>query len=243
LWLPQNQAKALNSEIAMKIHIVTTFPKFFESPLDESMMKRARQREVVRIHVHDLRDFTTDKHRSVDDYPYGGGPGMIMKPEPFFACVEHIRAEHDLSGARVILLSPQGETFSQKKANELAQEPALIFLCGHYKGIDERVHQYLATEELSIGDYVLTGGELPALVVIDAVVRLLPGVLGDLDSAVGDSFQTGMLDYPHYTRPEEFRGWRVPEVLMSGHHARIAQWRREQAEARTRARRADLLKS
>jgi tRNA (guanine37-N1)-methyltransferase len=243
LWLPQNQAKALNSEIAMKIHIVTTFPKFFESPLDESMMKRARQREVVQIHVHDLRDFTTDKHRSVDDYPYGGGPGMIMKPEPFFACVEHIRAEHDLSGARVILLSPQGETFSQKKANELAQEPALIFLCGHYKGIDERVPQYLATEELSIGDYVLTGGELPALVVIDAVVRLLPGVLGDLDSAVGDSFQTGMLDYPHYTRPEEFRGWRVPEVLLSGHHARIAQWRREQAEARTRARRADLLKS
>jgi tRNA (guanine37-N1)-methyltransferase len=227
----------------MKIHIVTTFPKFFESPLDESMMKRARQREVVHIHVHDLRDFTTDKHRSVDDYPYGGGPGMIMKPEPFFACVEHIRAEHDLSAARVILLSPQGETFSQKKANELAQEPALIFLCGHYKGIDERVHQYLATEELSIGDYVLTGGELPALVVIDAVVRLLPGVLGDLDSAVGDSFQTGMLDYPHYTRPEEFRGWRVPEVLMSGHHARIAQWRREQAEARTQARRADLLKS
>ncbi len=227
----------------MKIHIVTTFPKFFESPLDESMMKRARQREVVQIHVHDLRDFTTDKHRSVDDYPYGGGPGMIMKPEPFFACVEHIRAKHDLSAARVILLSPQGETFSQKKANELAQEPALIFLCGHYKGIDERVPQYLATEELSIGDYVLTGGELPALVVIDAVVRLLPGVLGDLDSAVGDSFQTGMLDYPHYTRPEEFRGWRVPEVLMSGHHARIAQWRREQAEARTRARRADLLKS
>lgn len=227
----------------MKIHIITTFPKFFESPLDESMMKRARQREVVKIYVHDLRDFTTDKHRSVDDYPYGGGPGMIMKPEPFFACVEHIRAAHDLAAARVILLSPQGETFSQKKANDLAGEPALIFLCGHYKGIDERVHEYLATEELSIGDYVLTGGELPALVVIDAVVRLLPGVLGDLDSAVGDSFQTGMLDYPHYTRPEEFRGWRVPEVLMSGHHARIAQWRREQAEARTRARRADLLKS
>jgi tRNA (guanine37-N1)-methyltransferase len=241
--LLQSNAEALHSGIAMKIHIVTTFPKFFESPLDESMMKRARQREVVHIHVHDLRDFTTDKHRSVDDYPYGGGPGMIMKPEPFFACVEHIRAAHDLSAARVILLSPQGETFSQKKANELAQEPALIFLCGHYKGIDERVHQYLATEELSIGDYVLTGGELPALVVIDAVVRLLPGVLGDLDSAVGDSFQTGMLDYPHYTRPEEFRGWRVPEVLMSGHHARIAQWRREQAEARTQARRADLLKS
>jgi tRNA (guanine37-N1)-methyltransferase len=227
----------------MKIHIVTAFPRFFENPLDESMMKRARQRGLVQMHVHDLRDFTTDKHRSVDDYPYGGGPGMIMKPEPFFACVDHLRAQPDLSAARVILLSPQGETFSQKKATELAQEPALIFLCGHYKGVDERVHRHLATEELSIGDYILTGGELPALVVIDAVVRLLPGVLGDLDSAVGDSFQTGMLDYPHYTRPEEFRGWRVPEVLMSGHHARIAQWRREQAEARTRERRADLLES
>lgn len=227
----------------MKIHIVTAFPRFFENPLDESMMKRARQREIVQIHVHDLRDYTTDKHRSVDDYPYGGGPGMIMKPEPFFACVDHLRTQYDLSAARVILLSPQGERFSQKKANELAQEPALIFLCGHYKGIDERVHQHLATEELSIGDYILTGGELPALVVIDAVVRLLPGVLGDLDSAVGDSFQAGMLDYPHYTRPEEFRGWRVPDILLSGHHARIAQWRREQAQARTRARRADLLES
>jgi tRNA (guanine37-N1)-methyltransferase len=227
----------------MKIHIVTAFPKFFESPLDESMMKRASTRDLVQFHVHDLRDFATDKHRSVDDYPYGGGPGMIMKPEPFFTCVEHIRARHDLAGARVILMSPQGEKFSQQKANALAQEPALIFLCGHYKGIDERVHQYLATEEISIGDYVVTGGELPALVVIDAVVRLLPGVLGDLDSATGDSFQSGWLDYPHYTRPEEFRGWRVPDILLSGHHMKIAQWRREQAEARTRERREDLLKS
>jgi tRNA (guanine37-N1)-methyltransferase len=168
---------------------------------------------------------------------------MIMKPEPFFACVDHLRAQYELAGAPVILLSPQGKKFSQQKANELALAPALIFLCGHYKGIDERVHQYLATEELSIGDYILTGGELPALVVIDAVVRLLPGVLGDLDSAIGDSFQTGLLDFPHYTRPEEFRGWRVPEVLISGHHARIAQWRREQAEARTRERRAELLQS
>jgi tRNA (guanine37-N1)-methyltransferase len=225
----------------MKIHVVTAFPKFFESPLGESMIKRACEREIVRIHVHDLRDFTTDKHRSVDDYPYGGGPGMIMKPEPFFACVEHIRTQDDLAEAPVILLSPQGEKFSQAKANALAQKPALIFLCGHYKGIDERVHLYLATEEISIGDYVLTGGELPALVVIDAVVRLFPGVLGDLDSAIGDSFQAGLLDYPHYTRPEEFRGYRVPEVLLSGHHARIAAWRREQAEARTRERRADLL--
>jgi tRNA (guanine37-N1)-methyltransferase len=227
----------------MKIHIVTAFPKFFESPLNESMMKRASQREIAQFHVYDLRDFTADKHRSVDDYPYGGGPGMIMKPEPFFACVEHIRAQHNLAEARVILMSPQGEKFSQQKANVLASEPALIFLCGHYKGIDERVHQYLATEEISIGDYVVTGGELPALVVIDAVVRLLPGVLGDLDSATGDSFQTGRLDYPHYTRPEEFRGWRVPDILLSGHHAKVAAWRQEQAEARTRERRRDLLKS
>jgi tRNA (guanine37-N1)-methyltransferase len=227
----------------MKIHIVTAFPKFFESPLGESMMKRASQNGFAEFHVYDLRDFTTDKHRSVDDYPYGGGPGMIMKPEPFFAGVEHIRAQHDLADTRVILMSPQGEKFSQQKANALAQEQALIFLCGHYKGVDERVHQYLATEEISIGDYVVTGGELPALVVIDAVVRLLPGVLGDLDSATGDSFQTGLLDYPHYTRPEEFRGWRVPEVLLSGHHAKIAEWRREQAEARTRARRMDLLEA
>jgi len=227
----------------MKIHIVTAFPRFFDSPLGESMMKRASQRGIVEFHVHDLRDFTTDKHRSVDDYPYGGGPGMIMKPEPFFAAVEHIRALPELVNTRVILTSPTGEKFSQKKANELSQETALIFLCGHYKGLDERVHQHLATDELSIGDYVLTCGELPALVMIDAVVRLLPGVLGDLDSAAGDSFQTGLLDYPHYTRPEEFRGWRVPDILLSGHHAKIAVWRREQAEARTRERRADLLEA
>jgi len=227
----------------MKIHIVTAFPRFFDSPLGESMMKRAGQRGIAEFHVHDLRDFTTDKHRSVDDYPYGGGPGMIMKPEPFFAAVEQIRTPPELSSTRVILTSPTGEKFSQKKANELSQEAALIFLCGHYKGVDERVHQHLATEELSIGDYVLTCGELPALVMIDAVVRLLPGVLGDLDSATGDSFQAGLLDYPHYTRPEEFRGWRVPDILLSGHHAKIAAWRRELAEARTRERRADLLEA
>jgi len=227
----------------MKIHLVTAFPKFFESPLGESMMKRASQKGLVEFHIHDLRDFTLDKHRRVDDYPYGGGPGMIMKPEPFFRCVEHIRAQPELANTRAILTSPAGEKFSQKKANALSKEASLIFLCGHYKGIDERVHQQLATEELSIGDYVLTCGELPALVMIDAVVRLLPGVLGDLDSAVGDSFQTGWLDYPHYTRPEEFRGWRVPDILLSGHHAKIAVWRREQAEARTRERRSDLLEA
>lgn len=227
----------------MQIHLITAFPQFFASPLGESMMKRASAKGLAEFVVHDLRDYTTDKHRSVDDYPYGGGPGMIMKPEPFFACVEHIRARYNLPAARAIMMSAQGKKFSQTQANLLAQEAALIFLCGHYKGVDERVQQYLATEEISIGDYVLTGGELPALVVVDAVVRLLPGVLGDLDSATGDSFQTGQLDYPHYTRPEEFRGWRVPEILLSGHHAKIAQWRQEQAAARTRERRRDLLES
>jgi len=227
----------------MQFHVVTGFPKLLAGPLSESIIKRARERKLVEIFVHDLRDHTTDKHRSIDDYPFGGGPGMILKPEPIFRCVEHIQKEFQLAGARVILTSPQGETFTQRKANALAQEPALIFICGHYKGVDERVREHLATEELSIGDYVLTGGELAALVVMDAVIRLQPGVLGNLDSAVGDSFQTSGLDYAHYTRPEVFRSHRVPEVLISGHHAQIAAWRRAEAEARTRARRADLLQN
>ncbi|MGH7491804.1 MAG: tRNA (guanosine(37)-N1)-methyltransferase TrmD, partial [bacterium] len=174
--------------------------------------------------------------------PFGGGPGMILKPEPIFKCVEHIQSEFSLAGVPVILTSPQGETFTQRKANTLAQAQAAILICGHYKGVDERVRIHLATEELSIGDYVLTGGELPAMVVMDAVIRLLPGVLGNLDSATGDSFQTNSLDYPHFTRPEVFRDYRVPEVLISGHHAQIAAWRRAAAEARTHERRSDLLR-
>lgn len=225
----------------MQFHIVTGFPRLFAGPMGESIIKRALDRQFVEIFVHDLRDFTTDKHRSIDDYPYGGGPGMILKPEPIFACVGHIQETYQLSPAKVILMSPQGATFNQRRANELVREAALILICGHYKGVDERVREFLVTEELSIGDYVVTGGELPAMVVIDAVVRLIPGVLGDLDSAIGDSFQQNSLDYPHYTRPEEFRGHRVPEVLISGHHAKIAEWRKTMAEARTRERRADLL--
>ncbi|MDZ7267030.1 MAG: tRNA (guanosine(37)-N1)-methyltransferase TrmD [candidate division KSB1 bacterium] len=227
----------------MQIHVVTGFPKLFSGPLTESIIKRARERKVVEILIHDLRDYTTDKHRTIDDYPYGGGPGMILKPEPIFACLDHLRAHYKLSGAPIILMSPQGERFTQRRANELARLPVMVFICGHYKGVDERVREHLATEELSIGDYIVTGGELPAMVVIDAVIRLLPGVLGDWDSASGDSFQQDLLDYPHYTRPEEFRGLRVPEVLISGHHAKIAEWRKSMAEARTRERRADLLKS
>lgn len=227
----------------MQFHVVTGFPKLFDGPLNESIIKRARERALVEIFVHDLRDYTTDKHRNIDDYPFGGGPGMILKPEPVFKCVEHIQKEFQLAGARVILTSPQGETFTQRKANVLARESAAIFICGHYKGVDERVREHLATEELSIGDYVLTGGELPAMVVMDAVVRLLPGVLGNLDSASGDSFQAGGLDYPHYTRPEVFRDYRVPEVLISGHHAQIAAWRKAAAAARTRERRSDLLEN
>jgi tRNA (guanine37-N1)-methyltransferase len=220
----------------VQIHLISAFPNMFAGPLSESMMQRARDRRIVDIHIHDLRDFTGDKHRSVDDYPYGGGPGMILKPEPIVRCVERIQAPWGETPARVILMSPQGETFTQVKANALSQEPALIFICGHYKGTDERVRELLAAEEISIGDYVLTGGELPAMVVIDAVVRLLPGVLGDLDSASGDSFQGELLDHPHYTRPEDFRGHRVPEVLLSGHHERIRQWREKKSRERTAAR-------
>ncbi len=226
----------------MQIHVVTGFPKLFHGPLTESIIKRALERKLAEIFIHDLRDYTTDKHRTIDDYPYGGGPGMILKPEPIFACLDHLRARYELAGAPIILTSPQGERFTQRRANELAKLPSVVFICGHYKGVDERVREGLATEELSIGDYVLTGGELPAMVVIDATIRLLPGVLGDWDSASGDSFQQDSLDYPHYTRPEEFRGLRVPEVLISGHHAKIAEWRKNMAEARTRERRADLLK-
>jgi tRNA (guanine37-N1)-methyltransferase len=229
--------------MTMQFHVVTGFPKLFEGPLTESIIKRASARKLVEIFLHDLRDYTADKHRSIDDYPFGGGPGMILKPDPIFTCVEHIQKEFQLEASRVILTSPQGETFTQNKANELAQERAVIFICGHYKGVDERVREHLATEELSLGDYVLTGGELPAMVVMDAVIRLLPGVLGDIDSAAGDSFQTNLLDHPHYTRPEVFRDHRVPEILISGHHGQIAAWRKAAAEARTRERRADLLQN
>lgn len=226
----------------MKIDIVTIFPRMVDAGLAEGVVGRARVAGVLDIVVHNLRDFTTDRHHVVDDVPFGGGPGMVMKPEPFFAALGAIRAGRGEPEA-VILLSPAGERFTQAGARRLANAGHLVLLCGRYEGIDERVRDALATEELSIGDYVLSGGEVPALAVVDAVARLVPGVVGDDQSVEADSFTRGLLDYPHYTRPAEFEGRRVPEVLVSGHHAEIRRWRREAALARTRERRPDLLAS
>ncbi len=225
----------------MRIFVVSAFPQLLKSPLNESILKRAQEKKIVQIEMVDLRDFTKDKHKQVDDYPYGGGPGMILKPEPFFKAVEHLKETANLVDPAVVLMTPQGRTFNQRKAKELSGYEEIIFLCGHYKGVDERVRENLVTEEISIGDYILTGGELAAMVVVDSVVRLLPGAIGDFDSAKTDSFEQGMLDCPHYTRPEDFQGMRVPEVLLSGHHGQIQEWRREKALARTREQRADLL--
>jgi tRNA (guanine37-N1)-methyltransferase len=211
----------------------------FAGPFGESIVKRARDFGVLNLRITDIRDFATDRHRTADDTPYGGGPGMVMKPGPLFAAVEAVRDQD----SRVILLSPQGRLFNQAVAVELSTLPRLVLICGHYEGIDERVHQHLVDDELSIGDYVLTGGELAAMVIVDAVVRLLPGVLGSSESALDESHAGGLLEYPHYTRPAEFRGWQVPDVLLSGNHAEIARWRRRQALERTRQRRPDLLAS
>ena len=209
----------------------------FAGPLDESIIKRARDSGLLDLKIHQLRDYTHDRHKTVDDRPFGGGPGMLLKPEPIFEAVEAIARQT----TKVILLSPSGRPFSQAIARELSQEPDLLFVTGHYEGFDERIRELLADDELSIGDYVLTNGALPAMVVIDAVVRLLPGVLGDDESSKEESFSAGGLEYPQYTRPAEFRGMKVPEVLLSGHHAEIAKWRAEQARLRTKERRPDLL--
>ncbi|MCG8604810.1 tRNA (guanosine(37)-N1)-methyltransferase TrmD, partial [bacterium] len=190
----------------MKLAIITAFPNFFSGPFSESILRRAQERNLVEISLHDLRDYTTDKHRQVDDYPYGGGPGMVLKAEPFFKAVNHVTEIGRLASPKVILMTPQGRTYNQKIARELACESELIFLCGHYKGIDERVREHLATDEISIGDYILTGGELPSLVVIDSIVRLVPGVIGDMDSAETDSFERDLLDCPYYTRPDDLDG-------------------------------------
>jgi tRNA (guanine37-N1)-methyltransferase len=226
----------------MKIDVVTIFPDAFV-PLDLSVIGRARERGVLEVRIWDLRDFTTDRHRQVDDAPYGGGAGMVMKAEPFFAAVEAIRAQRGDPRSRVILTSPQGRPLTQDLARELAAEKHLIVLCGHYEGVDERVREGLAAEEISIGDYVLTGGELAAMVIIEAAARFIPGVVGDAASVQADSFVEGLLDYPHYTRPPEFRGMQVPEVLLSGHHEAIRRWRRAQQLRRTLDRRPDLLKA
>ena len=221
----------------MKIDVLTLFPGMLPGPLDESIIKRACESGRLRLGIRDLRDFTHDRHRKVDDRPFGGGPGMLMKPEPLFEAVEALRGEK----TRVILTSPAGRPFRQEIAQELAGEEHLLLVCGSYEGFDERVRECLADDELSIGDYVLTNGALPAMVIIDAVTRLLPGVLGDDESSVDESFSDGLLEYPQYTRPAEFRGMSVPEVLLSGDHAAIERWRREQARMRTGQRRPDLL--
>lgn len=232
----------------MRVHIVTLFPEMLEGTLQASVIGRAVRNDVLEVRLHQLRDFATGRHAVVDDAQYGGGPGMVMKPEPIFAAVESIREGLRGEGkdaGRVILLSPQGRLFNDRAARELAGQSVLILVCGHYEGVDERVVEHLADDEISIGDYVLTGGELPALVLLDAVARYVPGVLGSVDSAQRDSFAEGvegLLQGPVYTRPSTYRGWSVPDVLMSGDHDRITSWRRERALARTRERRPDLLR-
>ena len=221
----------------MKIDVLTLFPAMFAGPLDESIIARARRAGLLQLSIHNLRDYTHDRHKTVDDRPFGGGPGMLLKPEPIFEAVEKLTGET----TRVILLSPAGRTFNQAIARQLAQCSELLLITGHYEGFDERVRQELADDELSIGDYVLTNGALPAMVLIDAVTRLLPGALGDDESAHEESFSHGLLEYPQYTRPAEFCGMKVPDVLLSGNHAEIAKWRSEQSRSRTRERRPDLL--
>ena len=221
----------------MKIDILTLFPEICRAPLSESMMKRAQENKIVDLRIHNLRDWTTDKHDVVDDAPFGGGQGMVMKPEPIFAAVESLRKE----GSTVLLMTPQGKRFTQPIAGELSQREHLIVICGHYEGIDHRVIEHLVDLEISIGDYVLTNGAIAAVVLVDAIVRLLPGVLGHEQSAADDSFTDGLLEAPQYTRPAEYRGWKVPEILLSGNHAEIAEWRKEQAKKRTKQNRPDLL--
>ncbi|WP_397540298.1 tRNA (guanosine(37)-N1)-methyltransferase TrmD [Rummeliibacillus pycnus] len=223
----------------MNIHVLSLFPEMFSGVFGSSILKKAQEKEAVKFSVTDFREFSNNKHAQVDDYPYGGGAGMVLKPEPIFNAVEALVA--DGKKPRIILMCPQGERYTQAKAEELAQEEDLVFVCGHYEGYDERIREFLVTDELSIGDFVLTGGELAAMTIIDSVVRLLPGVLGNDDSPVLDSFSTGLLEHPHYTRPADFRGMKVPDVLLSGNHAKIEQWRMEQTLKRTFDRRPDLL--
>ncbi|MBO3284280.1 tRNA (guanosine(37)-N1)-methyltransferase TrmD [Paenibacillus sp. FSL M8-0228] len=246
----------------MRVDVLTLFPEMFDGVFNASILGKARDKGIVSLQAVNFRQYAGNKHGQVDDTPYGGGGGMVLKPDPIFAAVEAlldkseqptletaaevnqlegVERNTDIKSPRIILMCPQGETFTQKKAEELAKEDHLIFICGHYEGYDERIREHLVTDELSIGDYVLTGGELPAMTVIDSVTRLLPGVLGNETSAVTDSFSTGLLEYPHYTRPAEFRGWKVPDVLLSGHHVNIDSWRRQEALRRTMERRPDLL--
>jgi tRNA (guanine37-N1)-methyltransferase len=229
----------------MQFDIFTILPEVFSPYLESSILQRARQRGLIEVRVHNIRDYTQDKHHTTDDTPYGGGGGMVMKPEPIFEAVESVLGSLPTSGqpttVPVILLTPQGRVFNQRMAEELSRYEKIALLCGRYEGVDERIREHLVTDEISVGDYVLTGGELPALVMIDALSRLIPGVLGDPEGAQDDSHSMGLLEYPHYTRPPDFRGWGVPEVLLSGDHGRIERWRREQALLRTFNKRPDML--
>ncbi len=222
----------------IRFDILSLFPEMFDSPLNSSLLKKARERKIIEVNLIDIRTFAEDKHRMADDYPYGGGSGMVMKVEPVAKALDSLDL---LEGIPIILMTPQGEPFSQEIAGELSSHSRLAVICGHYEGVDERIREHLATREISIGDYILTGGELPAMVLIDAVARLIPGVLGNEESARGDSFSGGVLEYPQYTRPPEFRGWRIPDVLLSGHHAEIEKWRRRESLKRTMQRRPDIL--
>lgn len=232
----------------MRVDVLTLFPEMFAGVFGSSILGKAQDKGIIRLNAVNFREYSGNKHNMVDDTPYGGGGGMVLKPEPIFNAVESL-LEADSAGEqseslrppRIILMCPQGEPFTQKKAEDLSREDRLIFICGHYEGYDERIREHLVTDELSIGDYVLTGGELPAMVVIDSVARLLPGVLGNETSAITDSFSTGLLEYPHYTRPAQFRDYKVPDILLSGHHANVADWRRREALRRTWQRRPDLL--
>jgi tRNA (guanine37-N1)-methyltransferase len=225
----------------MKIDIVTLFPEICRAPLSESMMKRAQKNRIVELHIHNLRDWTTDKHHVVDDAPFGGGQGMVMKPEPIFAAVEDLKSQIANRKSQILLMSPAGRRLDQQLAQQLSQESHLIIISGHYEGVDHRVIEHLVDMEISIGDYVLTNGAIAAAVLVDSIVRLLPGTLGHEQSAADDSFSDGLLEAPQYTRPADFRGWKVPEVLLSGNHAEIGKWRKEQAIKRTRENRPDLL--
>lgn len=232
----------------LRFDIFTLFPGMFAGPFEESIIRRAREAGLIEIALHNIRDYATDKHQVTDDTPYGGGGGMVMKPEPIFRAVESVlnlpprsAGQEVVSPVPIILLTPQGRTFTQAIAAELAQHERIALICGRYEGVDERVRAHLVTDEISIGDFVLSGGELPAMVIVDAVTRLLPGALGDPKGASDDSYASGLLEYPHYTRPADFRGWTVPEILLSGNHGKVAAWRREQALARTLARRPELL--
>ena len=225
----------------MKIDVLTIYPGMFPGPLDESIVKRAQESGKLQLRFIDLRDYTHDRHRTVDDRPFGGGPGMLMKPEPLFEAIENLRESN--TNTRIILTSPAGRQFKQEIAKQMSNEEHLILVCGSFEGFDERVREHLANDEISIGDYVLTNGALPAMVIIDAITRLLPGVLGDDESSQDESFSEGLLEYPQYTRPAEFKGMKVPEVLQSGDHAAIKKWRSEKARMRTEQRRPDLLKN